>query len=226
MNPSAVPARAGLTSDDVERLGALGRYEDVRRRAVVRLDGDRFVLVASGFFRIFRSGAFARDVTLGLAIEGDVLGAAAAYDARPGETGIEALSAGRVLVLAPEVWREQAARDPELSLRCARSLGRRLSQLQKKLEEYARADAAMRVATTLRELAADFGTPSSEGVRLDLPFSQDDLARLAGTTRETCSSIVAALARSGVVRGGRLHGMVVTDPEALQTAAEGGEATP
>jgi hypothetical protein len=46
------------------------------------------------------------------------------------------------------------------------------------------------------------------------------LGRLAGTTRENCSAIVASLARSGVVRGGRLRGMTVLDPAALRRAAE------
>ena len=50
------------------------------------------------------------------------------------------------------------------------------------------------------------------GVRLDVPLSQENLARLAGTTRETCSSTVADFARRGLVRGGRLRGLWSSDP--------------
>ncbi|MBD5657174.1 MAG: winged helix-turn-helix domain-containing protein, partial [Candidatus Eremiobacteraeota bacterium] len=66
----------------------------------------------------------------------------------------------------------------------------------------------------------DFGVPGAAGIRLDLPLSQENLARLAGTTRETCSSIVADFGRSGFLRGSRLRGMVIVDVAALTAQAE------
>ncbi len=57
------------------------------------------------------------------------------------------------------------------------------------------------------------------GLRLDLPLSQEDLAGLAGTTRESCSSAVAGFARAGLVRGSRLRGLVLLDPGGLAELA-------
>ena len=88
------------------------------------------------------------------------------------------------------------------------------------MEEQTRSGVEARVAAALAELAGAFGTAVDGGIRLDLPLSQEDLARLAGTTRENCSAIVAAFARAGVVRGGRLRGLVVLDPSALRRAAD------
>jgi CRP-like cAMP-binding protein len=73
-----------------------------------------------------------------------------------------------------------------------------------------------RVAGALLELAGNAGVAvAGGGVRLELPLSQDDLAALAGTTRESCSAAVAALARRGFVRGSRLRGLVLSDPAGL-----------
>ena len=209
-----------LGSDDLDRLSASGRVERVARREVVPLDGATLVLVVGGYFRIFRNAAFVRDVTLGLASRGDVLAPGAAFGERSAETGAEALSEGHVLHLAPGAWNEQAALEPELWLKMAGSLGRRANRLLKKVEELSRAGVEARVAATLLELAGDFGVDVPGGLRLDLPLSQDDLARLAGTTRETCSSTVADLARRGLVRGGRLRGLVITDPAGLGRLAQ------
>ena len=220
---SVSPGR-GLRAEDLDRLSAVGRVEAVSRRAIVPLDGATLVLVIGGYFRIFRNAAFVRDVTLGLASRGDVLAANAAYGDRPSETGAEALSEGRVLLLAPDAWSAAAAADDQASVRFAASIGGRVERLQKRLEELSRSGVDGRVAASLLELGDDFGTATSAGVKLDLPFSQEDLARLAGTTRETCSSTVADFARRGLVRGGRLRGMLLLDLPALEELARAGYA--
>ena len=209
----------GLGSDDIDRLSAEGRVETIARRGVVPLDGPTLVIVMGGYFRIFRNAAFVRDVTLGLAGRGDVLASAAAFGERPAETGAEALTEGHVLLLGPEAWQRCAALEPELNLKMAASIARRILRLQKKLEELSRGGVESRVAASLLELADDFGEPVAGGVKLDVPLSQEDLARLAGTTRETCSSTVAEFARRGLVRGGRLRGLVVLDRAGLGEVA-------
>ena len=221
--PRAVPPQPrtrGLTSDDIDRLSEAGRVESVARRGIVPLDGATVVVVIGGYLRIFRNAAFVRDVTLGLAGRGDVLAPSVAFGDRPAETGAEALSESHVLLLSPDAWNAQAARRPELSLRMAASVGRRIARLQKKLEELSRSGVEARVAASLLELAEDYGMPAPGGIKLDVPLSQEDLGRLAGTTRESCSSAVAEFARRGLVRGGRLKGLLVLDAAGLGAIAE------
>jgi CRP-like cAMP-binding protein len=210
----------GLADGDLDRLCAEGRVESVARGGVVPLDGATMVVVIGGFFRIYRNAAFVRDVTLGLAARGDVLAPSAAFGDRAAETGAQALSEGHVLYLAPDVWAERAAAQPDLNLKMAASIGKRISRLQKKLEEFSRTGVEGRVASALLDLASDFGVPTGSAVKLDVPLSQEDLARLAGTTRETCSSTVAEFARRGFVRGGRLRGLLVIDVPALEALVQ------
>jgi CRP/FNR family transcriptional regulator len=211
-----------LGSDDLDRLAEDGRVETVPRRGILPLDGPTVAIVVGGFFRIFRNAAFVRDVTLGLAGRGDVLAPGAAFGDRSAETGAEALLEGHVLLLSADAWNRRAAAAPELSLKMAASVGRRVARLQRKLEELSRAGVEARVAASLLDLADDYGIAAPGGIRLDVPLSQEDLARLAGTTRETCSSTVAEFARQGLVKGGRLKGMLVLDVPALRRLAEAG----
>jgi CRP/FNR family transcriptional regulator len=102
----------------------------------------------------------------------------------------------------------------------AASIGKRISRLQKKVEEFSRTGVEGRVASTLLDLASDFGVPAGAAIKLEVPLSQEDLARLAGTTRETCSSTVAEFARRGLVRGGRLRGLLVLDVPALEALVQ------
>ncbi len=209
-----------LTREELERLAGEGRVARVARREVVPLGVSTVTVVLEGWFRVFRHAAFVRDVTLVLAGPGEVLAPGSLFGDRSAESGAQAVTAGRVLVLAPEALARRGAADPGLYARIARSLARRALRVQRKLEAFSRAGVEARVATALLELAEEGGSAlPGGGLRLDLPLSQEDLAGLAGTTRESCSSAVAALARAGLVRGARLRGLVLLDPAGLADLA-------
>jgi CRP/FNR family transcriptional regulator, cyclic AMP receptor protein len=210
----------GLSPAELERLTGAGRVARVARRAIVPLDVATVTVVLEGWFRVFRNAAFVRDVTLVLAGPGEVLAPGSLFGDRSAESGAEAITDGGILLVSPETVARQCEAEPALYARIARSLARRALRVQRKLEAFSRASVEARVAAALLELAEEGGGVLPGGaVRLDLPLSQEDLAGLAGTTRESCSSAVAAFARAGLVRGARLRGLVLLDPAGLAELA-------
>ena len=211
---------AALSREEIERLEPSGRIRRIARREIVPLDAATVTIVAEGWFRVFRNAAFVRDVTLVLAGPGEVLAPGTLFGDRSAESGAEAIGQAAVLLLTPDAVARHAETSPALYAAVARSLARRTLRVQRKLEAFSRAAVEARVAGALLEIAEDAGVPLAGGaVRLDLPLSQEDLAALAGTTRESCSSAVAAFARGGLVRGSRLRGLVLADPGRLADLA-------
>jgi CRP-like cAMP-binding protein len=205
-----------LSAGDLERLGREGRLERVARRGAVPLDGEAVTVVAEGWFRVFRRAAFVRDVTLVLAGPGEVLAPGALFGDRSAENGAAAITGGVLLVLPAEAVARFAEGVPGLWAALGRSLARRALRVQGKLEAFGRAGVEARVAAALLEIAEASSVPLAGGaVRLDLPLSQEELAGLAGTTRESASAAVASFARGGLVRGSRLRGLVLLAPERL-----------
>lgn len=209
-----------LSPAEVERLAGEGRIERVARREVVPLDAATAAVVVDGWLRVFRNAAFVRDVTLGLAGPGEVLAPGTLFGDRSAESGAQALTGACVLVVAPAAIARHFEASPGSYAALARSLARRTVRVQRKLEAFSRATVEARVAGALLEIAEDAGTPLGGGaIRLDLPLSQEDLAALAGTTRESCSTAVAAFGRGGLIRGSRLRGLVLADPARLADLA-------
>jgi CRP/FNR family transcriptional regulator, cyclic AMP receptor protein len=214
------PRVSALSAGDLERLGPEGRLERLARRAVVPLDAAAVTVVVSGWLRVFRRAAFVRDVTLVLAGPGEVLAPGTLFGERSAESGAQAVTEAAVLMLAPGVLGRHADAVPGLWAALGRSLARRTLAVQRKLEAVSRAGVEARVAGALAEIAEAASAPLAGGaVRLELPLSQEDLAALAGTTRESASAAVAAFARAGLVRGSRLRGLVLVAPERLSELA-------
>lgn len=68
---------------------------------------------------------------------------------------------------------------------------------------------ADRLAARLEDLAERFGRPVPGGRCIGIPLTQEDLAALTGSTRETVNRALAELGRQGRVSGGGSRPLVV-----------------
>ena len=73
----------------------------------------------------------------------------------------------------------------------------------------------------LLELSEQFGVPHSDGIRLRIKLSHQDLANLIGSTRETVTVLLGQLKAEGLVTGGRQR-IIVKDEPRLRAETESG----
>jgi len=174
-------------------------------------------LVTSGAVRLSSVTASGREIVVGLLCRGDLFGESALLG-DPSLVRAQAVGPTTVLALPIPSLRAMLERTPATAEELLRLIAARLHRTSAALEDAMSADLPSRVVGRLRELADDHGVPGPNGVRLRVPLTQDELARMVGASRESVNRTVSTLAARGVVRsgGGR---MVITDPEALRNAS-------
>ena len=172
-------------------------------------------LVTEGAVRLASVTPGGREVVVALLGPGDLFGESALLgEASP----VQARSIGRTEVVALHVSciRSIVARQPGTAEQLLRLVAARLHRTRTALEEALACDIAGRIAGRLRELAADHGVPEADGIRLAVPVTQEELARMVGVARETVNRTIGTLAARGVIRS-TPRALVITDPEALTT---------
>ena len=90
-----------------------------------------------------------------------------------------------------------------------------VSQLAVTLETQS---ASERICGVLVALSERFGVPVEGGVQIDLKLTNDDLASIAGVSRQFINSTLQDLRKRGLIAG-RRHSVIVTRPERLQELA-------
>jgi CRP/FNR family transcriptional regulator, cyclic AMP receptor protein len=174
-------------------------------------------LVTAGAVRLSSVTESGREIVVGLLCRGDLFGESALLGDR---SLVRAQAVGPTTLLALPIpsLRATLERNPATAEELLRLIAARLHRTSAALEDAMAADLPSRVIGRLRELADDHGEPGPNGVRLRVPLTQDELARMVGASRESVNRTVGALAARGVVRsgGGR---MVITDPDALRSAS-------
>lgn len=72
-----------------------------------------------------------------------------------------------------------------------------------------------RLAMVLLHLTEQVGEPGSNGIRIKLSLTHEDLANLIGTTRETASTQISKFKRMGLLRQERRH-FIVARPRLMR----------
>lgn len=208
-----VPIFSALEQDDLQRIAQLAVPRSFQAGEVVFREGDASdtcYIVHTGHTRAVHQHGDGRTLTLATFGPGEIFGELALFEDELRSATIEALEPTSVVaVLGPDMRR--LMRDHgEIALRLVIALGRRLRETNERLARRSFQSVQSRVAAVLGELVEQ----DSAARDVTIVATQADLAKLAGTSRESASRFLAVLERAGVVSQGRGR-LVVHDPGAL-----------
>ncbi len=210
-----------LTAAEADALERAGHRRDFRRGAVIFRESDRTDWVAvlrTGRVKVSVDTAGGTEVVLAVRGPGALLGEFSAIDREPRSatvTAIEPVTALAVPVAEFEAYLQAHGRVAFLLMR---TIVGRLRDADRKRIEFGAHDTTGRVAARLVEMAERFGQAAEEGVKIALPFSQDELAGWTGASREAVSKALGVLRSAGEIRTSRMS-VVVRDLEALRRRA-------
>jgi CRP/FNR family transcriptional regulator len=212
-----VPVFAALDLDDLERIAALAVPRSFEPGQVVFREGDSSdtcYVVRSGGARAVREHADGRTITLANFGPGDIFGELAMFEDERRSATVEAVQATEVVaVLGPDM-RRLIVEHPQIALRLVVALGRRLRDTNERLARRSFQTVQSRVAVVLRDLVDQAIAAGVAPREVLVTATQADLAKLAGSSRESASRFLAVLERAGVISQGRGR-LVVHDPAAL-----------
>jgi CRP/FNR family transcriptional regulator, cyclic AMP receptor protein len=212
-----VPVFSTLEHDDLERIAELAVPRGFEPGQVVFREGDgsdTCYIVRSGRARAVREHADGRTITLATFGSGDIFGELAMFEDELRSATVEAVQRTSVVaVLGPDM-RRLMVEHPQIAIRLVVALGRRLRETNDRLAKQSFQTVQSRVAVVLGELVAQAVEAGAAEREVLLTATQADLAKLAGSSRESASRFLAVLERAGVISQGRGR-LVVHDPSAL-----------
>lgn len=134
-----------------------------------------------------------------------------------GEHVMSAVAVGEAAVsfLPKELALELFERQPELAVEVARRLSRDRHMLLGRLACFAHGSVKERLAKGLLELGKHYGVRCEEGLLIDLPLSQLDLADLIGASRQKVNLNLQKLVNQGLIRAERGR-ITILDQNGLQ----------
>lgn len=212
-----VGAFASLDRSELAQISALCVPRGFDAAQVIFREGDRgdtCYVIRSGSVRVSRTAAAGREVTLAELGQNSIFGELAMFDSQLRSATVTALEPTQALALSAGDMRHLVATQPPLATSLLRALAGRLREANDRLLSLSSQPVTGRVAQALLSRVEAEASRGTGGAIVNI--TQHELARLAGSSRESTSRSLAMLARDGVVTPARGR-VVVHDPDALQS---------
>jgi CRP-like cAMP-binding protein len=215
---------AGLSDADMQAIGhATTMTHCVRGQQILAPDDppDRIHIVKKGRVRVYRLSADGKQLTLDIHEKGTILGdmSMLGQDRLP-EAYAEAIDEAVICTITPDELRKLIERYPIVAVNIIRHLSRRLESAERELEAMAYQRVDQRLARKLLDLGQRFGVTTVRGTLIQARLTQQELAEMIGTTRETLAHTLGDFRRLGLLESSK-HTVLIRDAERLTEIAEG-----
>jgi CRP-like cAMP-binding protein len=175
---------------------------------------DTCYVVRHGHARAIREHADGRTITLANFGPGDIFGELAMFEDERRSATIETLDKVEAVAILGADMRRLMREHTGIAVGVVVSLGRRLRAMNERVASQSFQTVQSRVATVLTQLVAEARSEGAGEREVLVVATQADVAKLAGSSRESASRFLAVLERAGVIEQGRGK-LTVHDPSAL-----------
>lgn len=197
-----VPIFADLAEETLNKIALLGKRKSYEKDSVILLENDSgsalFVII-SGKVKVSRVSDDGREVILSILADSDFFGEMAILDGLSRSANVTAIEDVEIFMIQRSDFLDLLYNHPEVSIALMQELTKRLRAADMKIKSLSLKDAEGKVATVILQLADDIGRIKQGVVEIEkLPFQQD-LANMAGTSRETISRTIHQFAKKGLI---------------------------
>ncbi len=197
-----VPIFADLPIDTLEKIEKIGSTRNYTKDEPILLEedsGNALFVILSGKVKVSRSSSDGREVILTILGDSDFFGEMAILDGLSRSANVIATEEAKVFLIQRNDFLQLLHEHPEISIILLQELTSRLRNADMKIKALSLKDAEGKVATVLLQIAEYSGKIKAGVVEISQLPIQQDLANMAGTSRETISRTLHSFAKRGFV---------------------------
>ncbi len=198
-----IPLFSELSDKDLQRIAQVANKQHYHKENLILIEeevGSSMFVILDGRVKISRISDDGREVILAIMSEGDFFGEMSLLDGQTRSANVTAIEDSELLVIRREEFLQMLHDYPQIAINLLKELAQRIRKGDEHIKSLSLQDAKGRVANTLIRIAEDYGVFRKGQVEInELPLQQD-LANMAGTSRETISRVIKTLIQQGYLK--------------------------
>ena len=193
-----------LRLPDMDRTNLLSRASrrELNKGELIFKIGDpttHVYVLESGRAKVYHPSPGGKEVLLWFCFPWELFGLAEVGHGEHRQATAQLCERSTLVSIPSEDFQEFVRTHPAAALLVIDLLSLRVRSLGNTLQQLVASDVTARVVTLLARLSASCGKPAGGEVCLDLDVTQQELADMVGATRQTVSSTLSMLRRSGAI---------------------------
>ncbi len=198
-----IPLFSELKEDELINLTKVSVRQTFKKDNMVLIEeevGSTMFIILKGRVKISRISDEGREVILSILVDGDFFGEMAILDGQTRSANAITLEDTEMLIIRRENFLQMLHDYPQIAINLLKELAHRLRRSDSQIKSLSLQNALGRVASTLLRIADDSGIIKQGIVEIPHLPPQQDLANMAGTSRETISRVIKTLGQLGYVK--------------------------
>jgi CRP-like cAMP-binding protein len=205
-----VPIFSELPDETIEQIAQIGQIKEFSKDSIILMedeDGLTMFFIIEGKVKVTRTSSDGKEVILTVLGRSEFFGEMAILDGMSRSATVIALEDSKLFIIHRNDFLELLKKHPEISIPLLQELTSRLRAADMKIKSLSLKDAEGKVATVILQLADTQGKVKHGIVEIEKMPLQQDLANMAGTSRETISRTLHTFAKKGYIEmeGSRLR---------------------
>ena len=197
-----VPIFSDLPEETIESISQVGIKKTFKKDTIILMEEDEsgaLFIIVTGKVKVTRTSNDGREVILNILSEADIFGEMALLDGLTRSATVTAIEDSELFIIQRNQFLEFLKEHPEISIALMQELSKRLRTADMQIKSLSLKDAEGKVATVIVQLANDHGRIRQGAVEIEKLPLQQDLANMAGTSRETISRTLHSFAKKGLI---------------------------
>lgn len=214
-----IPLFSFLDDDQLAEIDGLIMERTYNRGRIIFVEGEpgeAVFFLKSGRIKISKQSEDGREQILHFIHPGEIFAEVILFDGGPYPATAEAVEDSKVGMIKNSDMERITLSSPGIALGMLKIMSRRLRSAQKQINDLALMDTSRRMASTLLFLVAEQGVPCDGGIAIDMSLTNQDLANMIGTSRETANRILSDMRRQKTINIDRKQ-ITVTDIKRLKS---------
>jgi len=197
-----VPIFSELSRKDLESIIQVAHSRRYGKDNVILIEeeaGQTLFIVVTGQVKISRISEDGREVILAVLAEGDFFGELSLLDGQARSANVTVMKDSEMMLIHRDDFLALLKSFPQIAINLLRELASRMRKSDAQIKSLSLKNATGKVTATLLRLAEDIGVADEKRLIIHSLPTQQDLANMAGTSRETISRVIQKLVNDKIV---------------------------
>lgn len=194
-----IPLFEGLSDESLEKIQSFGNRQQFKKDSIILVEseeGTALFFIISGKVKVTLQNKEGKEVILSMLSENDFFGEMAIIDGTNRAATIVACEPTELFIIKRDDFLKLISIYPEISIALLQEISKRLRYADLMIKSLSLNDAEGKVAVVLIQFAFDYGKIKNGVVEIDKAPTQQEIAKMAGTSRETVNRVLGTFTKS------------------------------
>lgn len=197
-----IPLFENLSEETLNKIQSFGNRQQFKKDSIILVEseeGSALFFIIKGKVKVTLQNKEGKEVILAMLGENDFFGEMALIDGTNRAATIVSCETTELFIIKRDDFLKLINLYPDVAITLLQELSKRLRYADLMIKSLSLNDAEGKVAVVLNQHAFDYGKIKNGVVEIEKAPTQQDIAKMAGTSRETVNRVLGTFTKNGLI---------------------------